>query len=146
MSFALIIFLGRLSSLWPRLTQDSNSPTSASHIAESTGTWHPPPNLLVELGSHTLFAWLTSNCNLPNLHLLSSWDYRCELPHLVLHFLLTRYKRTHTLSWEDLCSFFIWAFSQGLAEITSALYYHSLWEYKAHSVPEFLTQVKFNTC
>jgi hypothetical protein len=48
------------------------------------------PGLLVEMRSHKLFAWLSSNLDPPNLHPIpsswdypipSSWDYICDPSH-----------------------------------------------------------------
>jgi hypothetical protein len=41
----------------------------------------------LEMESWELFTWLVSNCDPPDLSLPSSWDYRCELQHLVYLFL-----------------------------------------------------------
>jgi hypothetical protein len=57
--------------------------SSYLHIPSDWEDWqHHHAQLLVEIRSCCLFR-LASIQDPPDLHLLSSWDYRCELPHPV---------------------------------------------------------------
>jgi hypothetical protein len=60
---------------------DHSPPVSASlhsYAVGMTGVYHHAQPL-VEMGSCELFAWLALNCDPPDLHLPSTWDFRFEL-------------------------------------------------------------------
>jgi hypothetical protein len=70
LSFALAIFgIGPHIFAW--VGPDHDPLTYAFHIADMTGAHHHT-QLLIDMGSHELFAWLPLNHDPPNLCLLSS--------------------------------------------------------------------------
>jgi hypothetical protein len=63
----------------PGPASDHNPPNYASCIATLTDM-NTVSCLFVDIGSHFL-PRLASNCDLPHLYLLNSWDYRCKPLH-----------------------------------------------------------------
>jgi hypothetical protein len=77
-------FLNRLSQFFPEPALEDDSPAYSHHTAKIQGTYHHTQVVAwdgVSLGFPT--PWLAWNCDPPDLHLSSKWDYRCELPHPV---------------------------------------------------------------
>jgi hypothetical protein len=83
--FALVIFQTGPCNFALRSASDSDLPIYISHIAGMTGTCHHTWLVSWNRVSLTFMPGLASNHYLPNLYILSKWNYKCALPHLVLN-------------------------------------------------------------
>jgi hypothetical protein len=97
-------------------SQDCDPPIYASCVAR-TQVWATTPDfLLVEIGVLWLSAWLASNINPPDLHLMSSWCYGCEPLYLAFHLILELFRKHYGYVLRLIFFFLIGAqgWSQGL--------------------------------
>jgi hypothetical protein len=70
-----------ITSHTPHQCLDHNLPICASWVAGMTGTSHHTQLFSLRWGFTNFLSLLVWNHDPPNLHLLSSWDYRSEPPH-----------------------------------------------------------------